>query len=68
MGEEIVRVIRHFGELDSLRVENLDTSYVVEIQDDGSEQTIVHGSATATATATVSVRDSVDGEESPPRA
>jgi hypothetical protein len=66
--ENIVRTVRHLGELDSLRVEDLDTACVVEIQEDGSERKIIHASATVTGTAAVSVRASVDGEELPPRA
>lgn len=68
VGENIVKTIRHLGELDSLRVQDLDTTCVVEIQEDGSEHRIVHASATMTATATASARASVDGEELRPRA
>jgi len=67
VGEKIVRTVRHLGELDSLRVEGLDTTCVVEIQKDGSERRIVHLSASATVTTTASARVSVDGEELPPQ-
>lgn len=68
VGENRVRAVRHLGELDSLRVEDLDTSCVVEIQEDGSERRIRLLSASATDTTTASARISTDGEELPPRA
>lgn len=68
IGENIVKIVRQLGEFDSLRVEELYVSCVIEIQEDGSERKIVHASAAVTATATTSVRVSVDGEEPPPRA
>lgn len=67
-GEQIVRIVRHLGELDSLRVSDLEVPRVIEIQEDGSERKIVHLSASATATATASARVSIDGEELPPKA
>ncbi|WP_152039942.1 hypothetical protein [Salinigranum salinum] len=67
-GDKIIRIIRRLGEIDSLRVRELDASTVVEIQDDGSERKVVHASATATATTTTSARVSVEGEEPTPRA
>jgi len=68
VGENIVKTIRHLGELNSLRVDDLNTSCVVEIQEDGSERKIIHASTAMTATAAVSARVSVNGEELPPRA
>jgi|GEM_PF-4677663 len=66
VGEDIVRTVRHLGELDSLRVGELEVVCVVEIQEDGSERKIAHVSGTAEATTTVSARVSVDGKEPPP--
>ena len=68
IGENIVKIVRQLGEFDSLRVEELYVSCVIEIQEDESERKIVNASAAVTATATTSVRVSVDGEEPPPRA
>jgi hypothetical protein len=68
VGENIVRAVRHLGELDSLRVQDLNASYVVEIQEDGSERRIAHVSASITTASAVSARVSIDGEELPPKA
>lgn len=68
IGEDIVRTVRHLGELHSLRIKELEASRVVEIQEDGSERRVIHVSASLTATATMSARVSVNGEELPPRA
>jgi hypothetical protein len=68
VSENIVRTVRHLGELDSVRVEDLETACVVEIQEDGSERKIVHLSAAVAATTAVSARVSIDGEELSPRA
>jgi len=68
VGNNLVKTVRHLGMLDSLRVNNLDASGLVEIQEDGSERSIVVDSTLVTATATASVQASVDGEEPLPRA
>lgn len=68
VGEKIIRTVRHLGELDSLRIDDLDTSCVVEIQEDGSERKIIHASAAVATSTAVSAQISVDGEELPPRA
>ncbi|WP_380681486.1 hypothetical protein [Salinigranum sp. GCM10025319] len=43
--EEIVRSIRNFGNMDSLNIDNLETSCVHRIHEDGSEEIIVKLSA-----------------------
>jgi hypothetical protein len=68
VGENIVRTVRHLGELDSIRVGDLNASYVVKIQEDGSERRIAHVSASVTTATAVSIRVSIDGEKLPPRA
>lgn len=68
VGENIVRTIRHLGELDSLSIKNLNISHVVEIQEDGSEREVVHLSAAGIAIGEGSARFSINGEELPPRA
>lgn len=68
LGETIVRLIRNLAEFDSIRVDDLKISRVIEIQEDGSENRIVHASGSVTATAMMSATASVNGEEPPPKA
>jgi hypothetical protein len=68
VGEKIVKMVRHLGDLDSLSVKGLNTSHVVEIKEDGSERRIAHLSASATTVSAASVRISINGEKLPPRA
>lgn len=67
-GQAIIKMVRHLGELDSLRVSDLGYSCVVEIQEDGSEDRIIHASIASADADAMSVRISTGEEELPPRA
>lgn len=65
ISEDIVRVIRAYGERDSINVGDLEASHVYKISDDGSKHVYVQAETatmTMSASATVTV-DSEDGEE-----
>ena len=68
VAENIVRIVRQLGELNSIRVEGLDISCVVELQEDGSERMILQGSVDEVAVVEPSGRASIGEEELPPRA
>ena len=68
VGKNIIKIVRHIGELESLRVSDLEYSCVVEIQEDGSERRIKLLSATIRDVERVSARLSVGDEELPPKA
>lgn len=67
-GKNIIKIIRHIGEIDSIRVDELEWSCIVEIQEDGSERRIVPLSANATVSMRAEARLSVGDEDPTPKA
>lgn len=68
IGNDIVTTVRNLGEIDSLRIGELDISNIVKIQNDGSEKIIVHLSARGIGVGRGSARIQIDDEELAPKA